>query len=184
MSTKETESPPTLASLQAKVSELVDQMKLADLRLVRGHCEVMWPLDKKLSSELVQSAGVQATAIKGPNSLPLILARLAFSIVGKTTEGTEALKVEAVFGLTYAVKWNKEPSEEDIGIFSQAVGVNNAWPYWREFVQSSTVRMGMPPLIVPLLRLDEMSFALAQTPKQSISRRRTAAGSKRPLRKR
>jgi hypothetical protein len=31
--------------------------------------------------------------------------------------------------------------------------VSNAWPYWREFVQSMSSRMGFPALTVPLLEI-------------------------------
>ena len=31
--------------------------------------------------------------------------------------------------------------------------ISNAWPYWREFVQSMSSRMGFPALTVPLLEI-------------------------------
>jgi len=31
--------------------------------------------------------------------------------------------------------------------------ISNAWPYWREFVQSMSTRMGFPALTVPLLEI-------------------------------
>ncbi len=31
--------------------------------------------------------------------------------------------------------------------------ISNAWPYWREFVQSMSARMGFPALTVPLLEI-------------------------------
>jgi hypothetical protein len=42
--------------------------------------------------------------------------------------------------------------------FSQTVGVQNVWPYWREFVQSMPARMGLPPLRMPLLNPAQLTF--------------------------
>ena len=33
------------------------------------------------------------------------------------------------------------------------IPITNAWPYWREFVQSMSARMGFPALTVPLLEI-------------------------------
>lgn len=33
--------------------------------------------------------------------------------------------------------------------FARLNGIYHVWPYWREFVQSSSVRMGLPPLVFP-----------------------------------
>jgi preprotein translocase subunit SecB len=30
-------------------------------------------------------------------------------------------------------------------------GIYNIWPYWREYVQTTTSRLGLPPLTLPVL---------------------------------
>jgi preprotein translocase subunit SecB len=45
------------------------------------------------------------------------------------------------------------PPEGKLASFAQVNAVYNAWPYLRELVQSLTVRMGMPPLTLPLYRV-------------------------------
>ena len=50
-------------------------------------------------------------------------------------------------------------NDEHLHAFSATNGVFNAWPYWREFVQNTTARMGLPtPVIVPVFRLGENPF--------------------------
>ena len=39
-----------------------------------------------------------------------------------------------------------------IEAFANTDAVYHAWPYWREFVQSSMARMGLPPIMIPLFR--------------------------------
>lgn len=38
-----------------------------------------------------------------------------------------------------------------------------AWPYWREFCQSSQLRMNLPPMIIPLYRPTEDNFFAGQS---------------------
>jgi|GEM_PF-1005178 hypothetical protein len=42
---------------------------------------------------------------------------------------------------------------EDLEYAINIIPVSNAWPYWREFVQSMSARMGFPALTVPLLEI-------------------------------
>ncbi len=72
-----------------------------------------------------------------------------------TTSATdrEVLVITASFELEYRAERLREFSEEALLAFAQTNGVFNAWPYWREFVQSTTARMGTKPIVVPLFRL-------------------------------
>jgi hypothetical protein len=42
---------------------------------------------------------------------------------------------------------------EDLEYAINIIPIPNAWPYWREFVQSMSARMGFPALTVPLLEI-------------------------------
>jgi len=93
--------------------------------------------------------------------------QIGFALVGNYEDGSEGLRVEATFGLLYAVDWKDEPTQEVVDEFGRAVGVNNAWPYWREFVQSMTARMGLPPVRIPILRMDQLTFTRSQQTKEN-----------------
>ena len=43
-------------------------------------------------------------------------------------------------------------SQELGQMFASRNGIFNAWPFFREFVQSTVARMGMPPLMIPLFK--------------------------------
>lgn len=60
------------------------------------------------------------------------------------------LEVKAKFNLIYSAK--EALTEEEAKIFSEQNCIFNVWPYWREFVQQSCLRMGAPNLPIPLLR--------------------------------
>jgi hypothetical protein len=63
------------------------------------------------------------------------------------------LMIEAEFFLLYSIKDVEGLDDDSFKSFSDLNGTYNAWPYWREFVQSITSRMDLPPLTVPVFRL-------------------------------
>jgi len=80
----------------------------------------------------------------------------SFSFQGKTeeqSEGDESLVIEATFVLIYSLESLDGVEEKHVEAFGSTSGVYNAWPYWREFVQNTSVRMGISPLVVPVFRL-------------------------------
>ena len=58
------------------------------------------------------------------------------------------LKLTCAFGLKYSTK--TALSESFIEIFKDTNIPLNTWPYFREFAQSMTQRMNIPPLTLPL----------------------------------
>ncbi len=65
----------------------------------------------------------------------------------------ELAKVQCRFEADYLLRPGFEPSEEQTRAFHSGNAIFNCWPYFREFIQSATVRMGLPAATVPFLRL-------------------------------
>ncbi len=74
----------------------------------------------------------------------------------------EMFKIGATFMLIYKVSPIAGLEEKNVTAFGELNGMFNAWPYWREFVQSSAARMGLSPLVLPSLKL----FDEKTTPKK------------------
>ena len=74
--------------------------------------------------------------------------------------------IEATFLLTYAIE-NEGPTEREAEAFAAATATYNVWPYWREFVQSMTTRMGLPGITIPLFHL----YSIIDVDKKSESRK-------------
>ena len=66
-----------------------------------------------------------------------------------------AISIMANFVADYSIAENFQ-DEKTFQQFQQRVGMANLWPYWREFVQSMTTRMGLPALPIPLLNVTEL----------------------------
>jgi len=72
----------------------------------------------------------------------------------------EGLHIVGTFVLQYEARFDEqltlidEPIEvasADVVAFATFNATFNAWPYWREFVQSMTSRMGLPSVVIPVL---------------------------------
>lgn len=71
-----------------------------------------------------------------------------------SSQSEEAIAwVQATYELHYRLPPDFEGSDEALTAFAETNGVFNAWPYFREFVQNSLTRMGLPPIFLPLFRV-------------------------------
>ncbi len=60
--------------------------------------------------------------------------------------------IEACFALAYDILTPESVTDEKLELFAKTNAVYNAYPYFREFFQNTLVRMGLPPLQLPLLK--------------------------------
>lgn len=91
-----------------------------------------------------------------------VIADLGVSIPAKDTTSPPAVAVDARFELDYVLPAEVIASDEELNAFARVNGLFNAWPYFREFVQTSMARMQLPPLVIPLVRVP--SRAASATP--------------------
>ena len=87
---------------------------------------------------------------------PTIRVVADFVMQAKPKEGDSGevfCEIACTLALTYTSPKAMGFTAEHLQAFADANGIYNAWPYWREFVQSATARMGLPPLMVPSYRL-------------------------------
>ncbi|MFT6100113.1 MAG: hypothetical protein ACJAYF_002665 [Arenicella sp.] len=68
-------------------------------------------------------------------------------------ESNICLLIQASFTARYGSK--DELSQECLDAFSENNVGYHVWPYWREFVHSSSLRLGVRPLAVPFYQLRE-----------------------------
>ncbi len=84
---------------------------------------------------------------------------LSFDFCAPSPLGGESHKrvtIQASVIVSYEVDRDSGSANQDeLEAFGRVNGVYNAWPYLREYVQSSLVRLGLPPFDLPLLRVAE-----------------------------
>ncbi|MCW7550528.1 hypothetical protein OO184_22005 [Photorhabdus sp. APURE] len=72
-----------------------------------------------------------------------------------SSEGSESedvtVGIEAVFDATYLSE--TKLTNDELKAFSENNVAFNVWPYWREYVQSTCNRMGIPQINIPLYKI-------------------------------
>lgn len=82
-----------------------------------------------------------------------VLASLELQVVANDQK-TPSVTMTATFELRYSVPEELgEITKEELTAFAEVNAVFNAWPYWREYIQSTFVRMNLPPVVLPVFRL-------------------------------
>jgi preprotein translocase subunit SecB len=82
-----------------------------------------------------------------------IVVHVIFILYAGGKEKERAVEIRLTLRLRYVAKSKIAFNNEYIDSFGHFNGIYNAWPYWREFVQSSTARMNLPPLVLPVYRI-------------------------------
>lgn len=77
----------------------------------------------------------------------------SFNFTALDANKTQVFAVESVYELCYRLKEGYKPEENEIEAFKNGNAIFNCWPYFREFFQSITARMGQAAPSLPLLRV-------------------------------
>jgi len=96
------------------------------------------------------------TSVNSPSTSIIIVDaqfRLLSSYTDRpTVDAAPPLAVSSQFQLIYESSEQVDATTIDLEAFGHYTALFNVWPFWREFVQSTVVRMGLPPLTVPLFK--------------------------------
>jgi hypothetical protein len=63
------------------------------------------------------------------------------------------VELHAQFHLAYDLEEVESIEESDPQHFALSNGILHAWPYWRELAHSTTVRMGLTPLMIGMVKI-------------------------------
>lgn len=87
-----------------------------------------------------------------------------------TSAGDEVAEITVLLKLIYEIGATAEPiNEADLPIFADANGAYHSWPFVREIYHSLTSRMGLPPFVLPVLRL--INVVPTKTPETSVEKK-------------
>ena len=81
-----------------------------------------------------------------------VLAEFQFNASDQSGDTGDVARLAATFVLVYALPQEAAFDERCLKYFAELNGPYNAWPYWRELVQTATGRIGLAGIMVPLYR--------------------------------
>ncbi|AEB10085.1 hypothetical protein [Desulfobacca acetoxidans] len=130
----------------------------------KASLEDIFLIDAEIKSDPVHRDGRGATLrlvfgsdIRPKGSIDK-LAVLCNFLVSAVKEGDKedfSLEIKATFSVNYKIHSPDTFSASDIEMFAKINPIYNCWPYWREFVQNITARMGLPTLTIPLFKISK-----------------------------
>jgi hypothetical protein len=149
----------------AKVVEalrVIRAVRLLNLRLVRGEFSSKVASPGEAGPVGVQfSTTARALAADRKSEFSVIVICETRILLKESAEPVVSAKAE--YELLYSLPEELNPTASELAAFSETNGIHHAWPYFREFVQSAFNRMGLPPLIIPVLRIQPPPSPTAPT---------------------
>lgn len=64
------------------------------------------------------------------------------------------VRIDAEHEVNYRYPVDFSIKADQLEHFARVNAIYNAWPFWREFVQSMMLRQGLPPFVLPLMKVE------------------------------
>jgi hypothetical protein len=130
-----------------------DRVQLKDVRLLNSKCEqTPGATSGKKAYDIDYSTKVQ---IDRKNGYVVVIATFHFEAFIESKVSQPVILIDTSFLLLYRLEDFEGLTQKGFERFANLNGIYNAWPYWREFVQNTIVRMGLPSLSLPVFRIVE-----------------------------
>lgn len=130
-----------------------DRVQLKDVRLAGSKCDqTPGSMSGKKTYNIDYSTEVQ---VDRKSSYIVVIAKFHFEAFVESKTRQPVILIDASFLLSYKIENFEGLTQKGFEQFAKLNGIYNAWPYWREFVQNTIVRMGLPPLSIPVFRIVE-----------------------------
>jgi len=146
-----TAAAPPVEALLAQVAPVVE---IQHVRLLGGTFEAVASEEQPRPDPIRFSSSFQLNV-----DARILECRLQFDFLARVPAVApphRIVRVAATHLVTYLVREGHTPSVEALTAFSQINAAYNAWPYWREFLQSALQRLELPPFVAPLLRFGQI----------------------------
>ena len=139
-----------------RIAPLIAAVRIKDIRLVEANVKTsVRSADEVGEVELAieKSATVKEYAVD--DGMFWVLAKINAQLIPVESKKSPPVSVKATFELRYSLPKELKVSHAQLNTFARINSVFNAWPYWREFVQSMVARMNLPTLTLPVFRLED-----------------------------
>ena len=141
------------------------RVQLKDVRLISCKCDQTpeATLGKK-AYNIDYSTEVQ---VDKKNGYIIVTVKFHFEAFTESKTQKPVILIDASFLLAYKIEDFEGLTQKGFEQFANLNGIYNAWPYWREFVQNTVTRMGLPSLSIPV-------FRIVKTPKEETIKQKLA----------
>jgi hypothetical protein len=156
LNTSPSSARPTPFQAAALVSRVVE---LVAVRLVTLSATGPKDISEFVSSEVRWKLGRPVSTYsfdEKKQTLDVLVSMIVVGTPGGSSKDRNAVRISGRISLSYLLNANAPPPDLQGPLFegfARLNGVHNAWPYLRELMQSTSVRMGIPPVTIPTHRV-------------------------------
>jgi hypothetical protein len=173
---------------QSELAAVIGRVQLVDVRLVSADVRTL-----VRDARVVPDANLamrHATKVIGRSDGGfLVLAAMDANVVSgqAKADADPPIRMQVAFALQYELPDAASVSDAVLAEFARVNGAFNAWPYWREYIQTTAARMNLPPVVLPVFRVapraEPTAPALPSVPKATTEVRAKTLGRKQQSRK-
>jgi len=160
-----------------RASRIAATFELEGVALVEGACKRGGLKSEALPTKTSVTVQIETKHLESEN---LIVATPQLNLTAFYEDDPEnpIILLSGKFMLRYRSQAVVKVATADLEAFGELTVAFNVWPYWREFVQSMTTRMGLPPLTLPFFRVSQLTKYPSSGAKQKLAAKRKAATAK------
>ncbi len=134
------------------VAQITPHVEIEDVRLLSMSARVfddgLVEAGKKVKLQLRTNSRCKQAGTKLSAEVRFVLRGVQEQDVTKKVIG-----LSAILELSYRLTKEVELTPKQLSTFGKLNALYNAWPYWRELVQTTVARMALPRLVVPVFRI-------------------------------
>lgn len=136
-----------------------EKIVLQDIRLVDLNSRLGVLREGSLPDQATQTINL-SIQVNREGAIAVAMAGFKLAIAyGEPKDDEPCVEISAKFRIQYAFR--KPIVNKHIQDAVQKVAMLNAWPYWREVVQSMLMRMGLPAFPIPLINVAQLRKEIA-----------------------
>jgi preprotein translocase subunit SecB len=167
-----TEKAPDTTDRLRLANAVVRRVQILDVRLVGSKLKCNIASDAVLPAAVQLKYGFKVGHRYQPETqrLGVLVTFLVTAREGDGKDESDIFAVEAAFALEYGISGDESVHPAEVAAFAKLNGLYNAWPYWREYVQSTVSRMGLPPVVLPVLTAGTIEKMVREDEEQAGSK--------------
>lgn len=134
---------------RAKYRSFIDGLELRGIRQLNASFKSYGSIDLLKNAPSIDIEPVQPEAVYRTEDNNIYINQKY--LLKAKIRGKNFIKIEAEFELHYHCKIGID--DEIFSVFKKSSLILNTWPYMRQYVHYATSQMGLPSLILPLLKV-------------------------------
>lgn len=141
-------------ALGVSLARAAEALQVLNVRFIGFSAKTSHRFGEKIADKVHVRVGFTTPAFVLVAKAVVVTTTFVFRLLAEDEEAVFQYRAETE--IAYAVTRPTPPSVADLGVFSRLNAPFNAWPYWREALQSALSRMDLPAFPLPLLHSSDL----------------------------